>query len=244
MKLAEGLYLVGSADFGLSDDYDCHVYLLDGGSEAALIDAGGGRDVPAILSVIEGDGVPLERIRYLLLTHGHADHSGGAATLRDALDLQVLAAHDIVDFLREGDERGISLDLAREAGIYPPDFAFRTCPVDGELVQGQRVEVGALKLTVIETPGHSAGSLCFLAERNGERLLFAGDTVFFGGRILLQNIPDCDLQAHLRSIERLSTLAVDVFLPGHRGIALRDGQRHIQAAMDALNRLGVPPNLI
>jgi glyoxylase-like metal-dependent hydrolase (beta-lactamase superfamily II) len=243
MKLADRLYLVGSGDFGLSDDYDCHVYLLDGGSQAALIDAGGGRDVPSIISNIEDDGVPLERIRYLLLTHGHADHSGGAAGLREALDLRVLASHEVAAYLRAGDERGISLDVARNAGVYPPDFPFCPCPVDDELSDGQQVVIGDCHLTVMETPGHAAGCLCLVMERAGRQHLFSGDTLFFGGRILLQNIPDCDLQAHLRSIERLSTLSVDVFLPGHRGFALRDGQRHIDAAMQMLKRLGVPPNL-
>ena len=66
MKLADRLYLVGSGDFGLTDDYDCHVYLLDGDTEAALIDAGGGRDVGAILDNIRRDGIPLARVRYLL----------------------------------------------------------------------------------------------------------------------------------------------------------------------------------
>ena len=56
MKLTDNVYLVGSGmlGFGLTDDYDCHMYLLDGGSEAALIDAGGGRDVSSVIKVIEG----------------------------------------------------------------------------------------------------------------------------------------------------------------------------------------------
>jgi hydroxyacylglutathione hydrolase len=244
MNLAEGLYLVGSGDFGLTDDYDCHVYLLDGGTDAALIDAGGGRDVDAIIGIIEKDGIPLKRVRHLLLTHGHADHSGGAAGLREALGLRVLAAYDIADSLRQGDECGISLDVAREAGVYPPGFGFRACPVDAELGDGQKIAIGSCELTVLETPGHAAGSLCFLLELEGKQVLFAGDTVFFGGHILLQNIADCDLQAHIRSIKRLAELSVDVLLPGHRSFALRGGQRHIDAAMGALQRLVVPPNLV
>ena len=243
MKLTDRHYLVGSGDFGLSDALDCHVFLLDGGSKAALIDAGGGQDITSIIRNIEHDGVPLERIRYLLLTHGHADHAGGAAGLREALDVQVLASHEIASFLRAGDEQAISLDVARKAGVYPPDFSFRPYPVDRELADGQQVVIGDCHLTVMETPGHAAGCLCFVMERAGQQTLFAGDTLFFGGRILLQNIADCDLQAHLRSIQRLSKLSVDAFLPGHRGFALRNGQRHIDAAMQTMKRLGVPPNL-
>lgn len=245
MKLTDRLYLVGSGGlgFGLTDDYDCHVYLLDGGSEAALIDAGGGRDVSSIIKIIEGDQVPLDRIRYLLLTHGHADHAAGAAQLREALGLQVLVACDVADSLREGDGKGISLSLAKEAGIYPPDFHFQACPVDGELEEGRKVVIGDCELLVMETPGHSAGHLSFLMEKDRMQYLFGGDSVFFGGRIVLQNVPDCDLQAYIRTIERLSKLSVDVFLPGHLCFSLRDGQRHIDAAMGVLKALGVPPNL-
>ncbi|NQT47744.1 MAG: MBL fold metallo-hydrolase [Chloroflexi bacterium] len=246
MRLTDRLYLAGSGSLGfdLTDEYDCNIYLLDGGSEAALIDAGGGRDVPSIMRIIEENGVPLERVRYLFLTHAHADHAGGAAAFREELGLQVLAAHDVVDFLQENDERIIALELAKEAGIYPPDFCFRACPVDRELREGQKVVVGDCELLVMETPGHAAGCLSFLMERAGKQYLFGGDTILFEGRIVLRNVPDCDLQAYIRTIERLSSLSVDVFLPGHLCFSLRNGQRHIDAAKEVLKTLGVPPNLM
>lgn len=245
MKLREGLYLVGSGSWGfdLSDELDCHIYLLDGGSEAALVDAGGGRNMDLILRNIEQDGVPLDRVRMLLLTHGHADHAAGAAGLKEALGLRVCAAQELVESLAVGDGWGISLGPAKAAGLYPADFVFRPCVVDVELKDGHTIPVGDCTLTVIETPGHSAGHLSYLMEKDGIRYLFGGDAVFFGGRIVLQNIPDCDLQAYLRTIERLSDLAVDVFLPGHLCFSLRNGQRHLNAAMEALSRLAVPPNL-
>ena len=246
MKLTDRLYLVGSGSLGfdLTDEYDCNVYLLDGGSGAALIDAGGGRDVLSIMKIIEGGGVPLDRVRYLLLTHAHADHAGGAARLREGLGLQVLIARDVAEFLRRGEEKGIALDVAREAGLYPQDFRFQACPVDGELEEGQKVIVGDCELLVMETPGHAAGCLSFLMEKEEQQYLFSGDTIFFGGRIVLQNAPDCDLQAYIRTIERLSKLSVDLLLPGHLCFSLRNGQRHIDAAIEVLKTLGVPPNLM
>lgn len=248
MKLADKIYMVGSGDMGVSltDASDCNVYLVDGGSEAALIDAGAGQDPAAIISIIEAHGIPLDRVRTLLLTHGHADHALGAALLQQALDLRVLAAHDIADALRQGDEEaiGIALGPAKEAGLYPANFDLRPCPIDGELAEGQTVKVGDCDLQVLETPGHSAGHLSFLMEKDGLQVLFGGDAIFYGGRIVLQNIPDCDLQAYLRTIERLSKLDVDLFLPGHLGFSLRRGQRHLDAAKEALKRLTVPPGLV
>ena len=60
MKLVDKIYLVGSGDLGasLTDASDCNIYLVDGGSEAALIDAGGGQDPDAILRIIQSHGIP------------------------------------------------------------------------------------------------------------------------------------------------------------------------------------------
>ena len=81
--------------FGLTDDYDCHVYLLDGGDEHALVDAGGGRDPDAIVRLIAADGLDPRRVRTCFLTHAHADHAAGAAGLRERLGLRVLASPEV-----------------------------------------------------------------------------------------------------------------------------------------------------
>jgi hydroxyacylglutathione hydrolase len=80
MRLTPQLYLVGSGEVGLSDPDDCHVYLLDGGDEYALIDAGCGteRSVTGIVRAIEAEGLDLVRLRTVLLTHWHFDHSSSA----------------------------------------------------------------------------------------------------------------------------------------------------------------------
>ncbi len=246
MKLTDIVYLAGSGSlgFGLSDDHDCHVYLIDGGEEAALIDAGAGLKPEAILENVIADGLSLDRIRYLLLTHGHADHAAGAAYLRERLNLQVMASHEIADVLRNGDERAISLDAAREIGGYPPECRLRPCPVDRTLKDGDRIRVGRSELSVIETPGHSRGCLSFLMQVGGRTYLFCGDSLFFGGKLALQNIPDCDLQESLKTVCKLGKLSVDVFLPGHLGLSLSAGQRHIEAALQVMAGLGIPPNIM
>jgi glyoxylase-like metal-dependent hydrolase (beta-lactamase superfamily II) len=121
VKLADRIHLVASGQLGvgLTDDFDCHVYLLDGGGEYALIDAGGGRDTEGLLRQVADDGLDPTRIRTLLLTHGHADHAAGAAALRARLGLRVIASAPVARYLREGDERAISLEAARRAGAYP-----------------------------------------------------------------------------------------------------------------------------
>lgn len=245
MQLTQRVYLVGSgsAGFGLSHESDCHIYLISAGSELALVDAGTGPGVAETLANVRAHGFAPEDIHYLFLTHFHADHAGGAAALRRALpDLKVLASHVGADWLRQGDEQAISLDKGKQGGYYAPDYRFEPCPVDVELYDGQRVPVGDLAVEVLDTPGHSKGHVSLLIRAAGLTYLFCGDALFFGGKILLQSIWDCDLQEHLRSIQKLAGLGVDVFLPGHGMFSLRDGQRHVDAAISWIERCLVPPS--
>jgi hydroxyacylglutathione hydrolase len=244
-RIADRVHIVGSgrSGIGLTDDYDCHVYRLDGGDECALVDAGGGRDVSAILRQIQLDGLELKRVRKLLLTHAHADHAGGAAGLREALGLRVCASPVAASYLRDGDERASSLDVARLAGVYPADFAFRACPVDEELADGAIVSVGDLQVEAVDTPGHASGHVCYVLRHSGLVSAFSGDALFFGGRILLQNTWDCSVQESVRSVERLAGLSLDGLYPGHMTFAVRDGRREVEKAMQSIRALLPPPQL-
>jgi glyoxylase-like metal-dependent hydrolase (beta-lactamase superfamily II) len=239
------MYLVGSGSqgFSLTDDYDCHVYLVDGGKELALIDAGAGMVAPQIVQNIREHGFDPSQVRHLLLTHAHGDHAGGAAKMVVALGSPRVYMHaDCAPFLRDGDERAISLADAKRVGLYPDDYRFQPCRVDTDLLEGQIIAVGDLQLQAIATPGHSRGHTSFLLEQAGRKVLFGGDLVFFGGRVLLQNTWDCDLPAHLASLAKFRNTGIDVLLPGHRTFSLKDGQRHIDAALKITDGLLVPPN--
>lgn len=245
MKIADRIHIVASGHlgFGLTDDFDCHVYLIDGGNEYALIDAGGGRDIDGIVDQITGDGLDPGRVRQLLLTHGHTDHAAGAARLRRHFNLRVLASPAVARYVRAGDEHAVSLDVARQAGGYPPEFTFPPCSVDAELDDGAQVRVGDLTLTVLDTPGHASGHIAYVL-RQGDRVsVFCGDAVFFGGTILLQHTWDCSLQDSIASVQRLAGLSVDGLFPGHLTFAVRNGRRQVEKAMQAIANLLPPPQL-
>jgi glyoxylase-like metal-dependent hydrolase (beta-lactamase superfamily II) len=89
--------------------------------------------------------------RYIVMTHSHMDHTGALLEVRDALKIP-LAAH------------------SRDAKSLP-------CKPDIFLNDGDKLSFGAADLTVLHTPGHTPGSLCFLTGR----YLIAGDTIFPGG---------------------------------------------------------------
>jgi len=243
MRLTDRVYLVGSGanGFFISHARDCTVYAVDAGGPIVLVDAGvGGAGTDLIWENLRRDGLDPKAVTHLLLTHKHADHSGGAQDWHYRVGAQVMATAHTAEALVNGDEEMISMGAAKRAGLYDMDYTFRACPVERVLGEGDAVKVGDVTITTLDTPGHCAGHCAFTLEQAGSLHLFGGDNVFAGGKILLQNIPDCDLQDHLRTVRRLAALPVEVFLPGHTMPCLREGYRHLKLAEARLDQLLVP----
>jgi glyoxylase-like metal-dependent hydrolase (beta-lactamase superfamily II) len=246
MRLTQNIYLVGGGTlgFGLSDELDCHVYLVDGGSAYALIDAGVGRNIDLIVQRIIEDGLDPEKLKYLLLTHAHSDHAGGSAEWRKRFGMTVVASPVAAQYVRDGDEEKISLATAKQGGFYPADYHFSACEVSTELREGDSFQVGNLELQALETSGHCSGMLSYLLEDQSRKILFSGDSVFHGGRILMTNVWDCSVPEYVKTVEKLAGLNVDVLLPGHLTIAMSQGNSHIQQAWQTMQRLSLPANIV
>ncbi len=263
MQLTETVHLVGSGQngFSLTDPLDCHVYLLDGGAELALIDAGAGRDVPAIVAQIEAAGFAPSDVAKIFITHLHLDHAGGAAELQRVCDAEIVASQDVARWLVEGNEEAASLVSSRQAGGYPGGSRLAAVASAAAADAGAVFRVGELTVEVVKADGHSQGHLAYLvddgknqpvAESGGDgpradagcvRALFTGDALFFGGRILLQNIWDCSLEESIATVRRFAELEFNQFFPGHATFSLQDGKRHVDAAVAHVERLLPPPQL-
>jgi hydroxyacylglutathione hydrolase len=249
VRLTPDVALIGGGNFGfnLSAPLDCHVYLIDGGDELAIVDAGLGGphgETETILANIKQDGFDTDRISSLLLTHYHGDHAGGAADFHRLLGLTVRASELAGKALEVGDEDVISLPFAKAAGFYPADYVFQPCPVGGTLREGESFRVGRLTVTPYDTPGHCRGHVSFLLEGGDRKCLIGGDLIFFGGTIIAQNIPDCSIQEYGESAKKMAKVDFDALLPGHFSISLRDGKRHVDAAAAAFGNLMVPRNAL
>lgn len=215
MRLTQHIYLVGSGEIGISDPDDCHVYLVDGGDEYALIDAGCGTDssVAAILHNIEHDGLDVRRLTTVLLTHWHSDHSCGALRFRELLGCRVFVPSGERSFIEQGRD-----DV-------PP------CQVDQSVADGDHIHIGNLTLIAYCVPSHSEASTAYLLNLSGKRVLFTGDIVFVNGIIGLINYPGSDLALYRQNLGKLADLSVDALLPGHLLFTLGNGQRHIDLAI-------------
>lgn len=257
MQLTETVHLVGSGQngFSLTHPLDCHVYLLDGGNELALIDAGVGRDVPAIIAEIKAAGFAPGDIGNIFITHLHLDHSGGAAELQQLCGAEIIASHDVAGWLESGDEEAASLVAARKTGMYPVENRLRPVASATGAAESDTIHVGSLAIKAVKADGHSRGHLAYVVDDSANReagaigeigknrALFSGDALFFGGRILLQNIWDCSLEESIATVKRFADLEFTQFFPGHVSFSLQDGKRHVDAAMAHVNQLLPPPQL-
>jgi glyoxylase-like metal-dependent hydrolase (beta-lactamase superfamily II) len=246
MRIDRGLHLImsGGGGFDLTDAFDCNVFLVAAGEEWLMFDAGAGRDPAAVAAVLADDGIDPKSIRHLFLTHGHADHSGGAAHWRETTGLAVHAGATTAELVSSGDEAGISLGRARAAGVYPMDYVYSPCPIDNIVLPGEAVRIGNVSVLPIATPGHSRDHISYLVETPSRRLLLGGDALFHGGKVAIQDIEDCDIPAYCRTIRTLAGLEFDALLPGHLTFSLKDGHRHARAALAYVEALHVPPSII
>lgn len=238
------LPMSGGGGFDLTDSFDCNVFLVAAGEEWLMFDAGSGRSPERGLQVLAEDGIDPRRIRHLFLTHGHADHSGGAAHWRETLGLAVHAGEATAAMVSAGDEVGLSVDRARRAGVYPADYVYRACPIDHVLEPDRPVAINGVTVRALPTPGHSRDHVSYLVETPERRLLVAGDALFHGGRVAIQDIVDCDVAAVCESVRRLASIDYDALLPGHLAFSLTKGRRHADAALAHVEALHCPPSII
>lgn len=168
--------------------------------QAVVIDPGG--DVPLIQQAIAKANVNVEQI---WLTHGHIDHVGGAAELRDALRVPITGPHIADKFF---------FDLVEESGRKFGMTGMRNFQPDNWLEEGDRVSVGGLNFDILHCPGHSPGSVVYYEK--SMRFAHVGD-VLFAGSVGRSDIPGGNHDTLIQSItSKLLPLGDDVsFICGH-----------------------------
>jgi hydroxyacylglutathione hydrolase len=239
MRLAPYLAIIGSAQFGLSGLTDCHVYALRGPKGTVLIDSGSGTHSEPLLTNLQSEFAS-ERVDALILTHGHLDHCGGAAALRSRTGCKIIASEWTRPILETGDEEASGLKVARRQGIYPEHAHLSPCPVDLSVGDGGRFEAGGLSFLAIRVRGHSQDSCCFLTNVNGVTAIFAGDVVFYGGILGVINAEGSGMEGYRSDLRKLAGRAIEGFFPGHGLFTLCGGQRHIDKAIEQLEKGFLP----
>lgn len=184
------------------------VLRAEANGRGAVVDPGG--DLDAIRQAIAQLGVTVESI---LLTHGHLDHAGGAAELKEILEQEygqpvpVIGPHRADAFL---------LDELPAAGERFGIDGMRPVTPDRWLEEGDRVEVGGVGFDILHCPGHSPGSVVYLQREAG--FAFMGD-VLFAGSVGRTDFPYGSHEQLIDSIRTKLLVLPDetLFLPGHGG---------------------------
>ena len=175
-------------------------YLVGANSSRAAVVIDPGWNANAILASVRSAELTIEAI---LLTHGHFDHIGAVAEIKEALNVPLIAHTREVDLL----------DAKGGADLF--GFGIRTVPQPDRLVEhGETIEIGALRFEVRYVPGHTVGHVAFVDHQN--RSAFVGD-VLFAGSIGRTDLPGGDYDTLLTSIaDQLLTLPDDFKVyPGH-----------------------------
>ncbi|MCP5104393.1 MAG: MBL fold metallo-hydrolase [bacterium] len=165
--------------------------------EALIIDPGG--DEEKLAARVKEKGLTL---KYIVNTHGHSDHTGGNAKLKELTGAQCVM-HELDDAMFRSEAAVV---IGRQMGFEPAPAA------DVKVKEGDEIEIGKVSLKVIHTPGHTPGGMCLLAQGN----VFTGDTLFVGG-IGRTDLPGSDHQQFMLSIrDKLVPLPEEtVVWPGH-----------------------------
>ena len=209
-EITSEIFQVGGGGFTAPED--AAVYLIRFESEAALVDAGTGGDTDRLFRNIESCGVSPDAVRYLLLTHCHFDHTGGAADVRERTGCRIVAHALEAPFLEEGDDR-VTAALWYGTHLSP-------LPID-ERIEGSRgtIRMGNREILAVHIPGHSPGSLAFLLDSDGQRVLFGQGIHGPLDESLLS-----DEDAYRRSLELLAGEDADILCEGHYGVFRGKGE--------------------
>ena len=199
---------------------NCMLLWCEATRRAVVIDPGG--DVPKILEAIRQAGVTVETI---WLTHGHIDHVGGAAELRDALKVSIEGPHLADKFLLDStEESGARFGMAKARNFTP----------DRWLSDGEQVQVGDLTFEVLHCPGHSPGSVAFFNREM--RFAHVGD-VLFRGSVGRTDLPGGNHATLIKSItDKLLPLGDDVqFICGHGPGSTFGQERRVNPFLNTAN---------
>lgn len=127
-----------------------------------------------------------------LLTHGHFDHVGGCGILFDG-GAKIYCGEHEKEFIFSAENKNIF------GGVYIPEFK-----IFGALKDGEKIELCGIEFSVMHTPGHTAGSVCYICGN----VIFTGDTLFCGG-VGRTDLPTGSMRELICSVKKLYALKGD-----------------------------------
>jgi len=180
---------------------NCYVVSCTKTTETLIIDPGFETDLEAKAVLKEIDQRKL-RVRYIVNTHGHIDHTSGNGIMKRLTGAPILI-HEYDAPMLTNSTKNLSVLFGLRAASLPP--------ADQMIHDGDVVQVGDFALKVLHTPGHSRGGISLL----GADAVFTGDTLF-AGSIGRTDLPSSSYEEIMLSLKKLATLPDHMKVyPGH-----------------------------
>ena len=178
---------------------NCSIIGDEASREAMVIDPGD--DIADVLALIQKHNL---QVKQIVVTHAHIDHVGGAMKLRAATGAPILLNQNDYTLLKMLDVQ------AAWIGVPPPG----NVDIDHSVGELDKVQAGSLVAQVMQTPGHTEGSICLYFP--AQKKLIAGDTLF-AGSIGRTDLPGGSFEKIISSLhEKLLTLPDEtIVVPGH-----------------------------
>ena len=179
----------------------------DATGETAVIDAGACTD--ELLDKLKD-----KNVRYILLTHGHYDHILGVPALK---------AHTGAEVLIHKADADCFWDTEKSLASFDHSFSQTPMKADRLLSDGEEIHLGETVLSVLHTPGHTKGGVCYIDYQ--DRLIFSGDTLFCltAGRT---DFPGGSFEELMASLITLRNLPGDyIVYPGHNRATTLEHER-------------------
>jgi len=222
MKIVEGVYLIGSGNFGISHETDCNVYLVGCGDRYAIIDSGSGILPEKIIHNVSKEGINKEWIKYLILTHSHWDHGGGCLALVKAFNCEICAHKIAAEGLNKHTE-----------SLIDNNSRYEETKIKIEIDCNTKIDLNELTLRFMHTPGHSPDSISIYGKFDCGVALFCGDTAAACGKggVISNNT---NLEQYTASIKALYELKSNALFPGHGIFTLRNSAIHLQMTYEKM----------
>ncbi len=177
-------------------DTSCYLLVSDEGN-AAMIDPAGECD--KIIEELSKNSIVLTKI---LLTHGHFDHTGAVAELKEITGAKV--------YIHADDECMLN-DTIKNVVYLVPGYTYKPFEADVLLSGGDMIFLDELEISVMHTPGHTKGSVMYFVNNS----IFTGDTIFEGS-VGRTDFYSGDIKAQRETLKRISALRENYTLyPGH-----------------------------
>lgn len=205
-KLWGNLYFVGTEP--------ASVHIIDTGDGLIMLDTGYQQSLYLVVHNMYLLGFKPEDLKYIVLTHGHIDHIGGARSLREISGAKIALGRPDREYVNGEND----LTYAREYDM----IFYETFEPDILLDDGDKIYLGNTEITAVATPGHTPGAMSYFFDvYDGDRCFRAGLHGGMGINTMLDeyldkyNLPHSLRDDFCKAMKRLNEQHVDIFLGNH-----------------------------